>query len=130
MKSRPRKNFQAPFNEWLGLRVRSRRREGVTVELEVRDELRNGLGVLHGGVTATLIDVAVGMAVWNHFQKRRKMVTVELKLNYFLPVAEGRVRARARLLRVGSSLVVGAVEVWTASRQLAAFGTATYKLLD
>jgi len=34
--------------------------DGVTVGCTVREELRNALGVLHGGVSATLSDVAVG----------------------------------------------------------------------
>lgn len=104
-------------------------KDGVTVACRVRPELQNSQGVLHGGVTATLVDAAVGMASIRHLEGKRAVTTVELKLNYFIPITTGRVTARARLLRVGSSLIVGAVEVKDHRGRLAAFGTATYKIL-
>jgi uncharacterized protein (TIGR00369 family) len=119
-----------PFNDLLGIRVTRTHRDGVTVQCDIQPELRNSHGVLHGGVTATLVDVAVGMAAVHHFGGKRTLTTVELKVNYFLPISEGRVTARARLLRLGSSLVVGSVEVKDHKRRLAAFGTATYKILS
>lgn len=119
-----------PFNRLLGLEVVGVHEDGLTVGCRIRPDLLNSHGVLHGGVTATLVDAAVGMASVRHFDGKRMVTTVELKLNYFLPIAEGRVTARARLLRVGSSLVVGSVEVKDRKRRLAAFGTATYKILS
>lgn len=119
-----------PFNGLLGLEVVAVHKDGLTVGCRLRPELLNSHGVLHGGVTATLVDAAVGMASVRHLGGKRAVTTVELKLNYFLPIAEGRVTARARLLRVGSSLVVGSVEVKDHQRRLAAFGTATYKILS
>jgi uncharacterized protein (TIGR00369 family) len=119
-----------PFNGLLGLEVTRVHRDGVTVSCRLRPELLNGQGVLHGGVTATLVDAAVGMAAVRHLGGARRVTTVELKLNYFLPITEGHVTARGRLLRTGASLIVGSVEVKDHRRRLAAFGTATYKILD
>lgn len=127
------KNTQAelkiPFNDLLGLKVKRVHKDGVTVELEIRDQLRNGHGGLHGGATATIVDAAVGCAVIHHFGGKRSATTVEMKLNYFLPLQNGRVRARAKLLRVGTTLAIGSVEVKDAKNRLAAFGVATYKIL-
>lgn len=118
--------FTTPFNQLLGIRIIRTHADGVTAALTIRDDLRNAWGTLHGGVTATLIDVAVGVAGLHLTGK--PSATVELKVNYFLPLTQGRVTARARMLRIGSSLVVGSVEVKDAKNRLAAFGTATYKL--
>lgn len=118
-----------PFNGLLGLEVIRFHKDGVTVACTVRPELLNSQGVLHGGVTATLVDAAVGMSSVRHLDGKRLVTTVELKLNYFLPITQGRITARGRLLRVGSSLIVGSVEVKDHRRRLAAFGTATYKIL-
>ena len=41
----------------------------------------------------------------------RRITTVELKINYFLPVTEGRIFARSHLLRIGSTLCVGNVDL-------------------
>jgi acyl-CoA thioesterase len=126
MPKAPVLQFTTPFNQLLGIRITRTHADGVTASLTIRDELRNAWGTLHGGVTATLVDVAVGVAGLHLTGK--PSATVELKVNYFLPLTDGRVTARARMLRVGSSLVVGSVEVKDARKRLAAFGTATYKL--
>jgi acyl-CoA thioesterase len=118
-----------PFNNMLGVRVLRKHNDGVTIGCELRDDLRNGAGVLHGGVTATLADVAVGFAVANHFGATRRATTVELKINYLRPIAHGRINARARLLRVGSNLVVGSVDIKDSAGKLAASALVTYMLL-
>src|SRR5207237_9898654 len=96
-----------PFNALLGIHVLRYHSDGLTVECGVRDQLLNSAGVLHGGVLATVADAAVGIALARHFGGRRPMTTVEMKINYLRPVAEGNVRARARLLKVGTTLGCG-----------------------
>ncbi|HYM12190.1 MAG TPA: PaaI family thioesterase [Bryobacterales bacterium] len=118
-----------PFNHSLGIRVVRRHRDGLTIECRVRDDLRNGAGVLHGGVTATLADVAVGIALNDRFEGRRKITTVELKVNYLLPIEAGRVAARARLIRVGSTVAVGRVDIFDDRKRLAGAALVTYMLL-
>src|SRR6059058_619539 len=84
-----------PFNQLLGIRVARLHGDGVTIECKVRDELLNLAGVLHGGVTATMVDAAVGIALSRHFRGVRPATTVELKINYLRPVVEGKATARA-----------------------------------
>jgi len=118
-----------PFNRLLGIKITRRHRDGVTVEIPLRDELMNFHGVLHGGVTASLADVAVGMSLHNHFQGARQITTVEMKLNYFLPVTGKKLRARCRLLKIGKTLCVGHVDLFNDSRKLVAAAIVTYMLL-
>jgi uncharacterized protein (TIGR00369 family) len=126
------RNFllRVPFATLLGIKLTRVHRDGITIECVLRRDLTNSVGVAHGGVAATLADGAVGAAINRHFGGRRLFTTVELKINYFLPVAEGRIFARSRLLRIGSTLCVGSVDLAdTQGRQL---GTAlvTYMLLE
>jgi len=95
----------------------------------IRPEFANIHGTLHGGVTATLIDVAGGFGTLAHYGKR-PCATVELKLNYFLPLTGKRVSARSRVLRAGSTLCVMHVDVHDDRGRLAAAGMITYMLLD
>jgi uncharacterized protein (TIGR00369 family) len=118
-----------PFLRSLGIRVTERRRDGVTLRCDLRPEFRNAAGVLHGGVTATLADAAVGIAIANHFRLARRATTVEMKINYLLPVSDGPVTARARLLRVGSTLSAGSVDLFDRQRRLVAAALLTYMLL-
>jgi uncharacterized protein (TIGR00369 family) len=100
-----------PFNTLLGLRLHRVHRDGITIDCMLRNELRNGAGVAHGGIAAAMADAAVGGAIQRHFGGGRRITTVELKINYFLPVPEGRIFARSHLLRIGSTLCVGNVDL-------------------
>jgi uncharacterized protein (TIGR00369 family) len=119
-----------PFNQLLGIRVTKLHADGVSIECKVRDELRNLAGLLHGGVTATMADAAVGIAVARHFRGSRRTTTVELKISYLRPIAEGKTTARAHLLRTGAHLCVGRVDIFDNRRNLAATALVTYMLLD
>ncbi|MGH9672566.1 MAG: PaaI family thioesterase [Bryobacteraceae bacterium] len=121
--------LQMPFNQALGIHVARRHRDGVTLEIPLRPDLMNKAGVLHGGVTATLADAAVGIAISDHFSGTRPVTTVELKVNYFLPVTGSKVVARSRLLRIGKTIVVGQVEVFDDRRRLAGAALVTYMFL-
>ena len=119
-----------PFNSSLGIRAVGLHRDGVTIECRLRDDLRNAAGVLHGGVTATLADVAVGMALARHFGGRRTATTVEMKVNFLRPVTGGKVLARSRLLRVGSALCVGHVDLFDGEKRRIGAALVTYMLLE
>jgi len=121
--------LQMPFNQALGIHVARRHRDGVTLEIPLRPDLMNKAGVLHGGVTATLADAAVGIAIGDHFSGTRTVTTVELKVNYFLPVAGAKVVARSRLLRIGKTIVVGQVEIFDDRRRRAGAALVTYMFL-
>ena len=118
-----------PFNHLLCMRVVRRHRDGITIEIAMRDELRNSAGVLHGGVTATLADAAVGIAIANHFHGQRAATTTELKVNYFLPIMDGKIIARSHLIRVGSTLCVGRVDLFDSQKRLVGAALVSYMLL-
>ncbi|MCC6364136.1 MAG: PaaI family thioesterase [Bryobacterales bacterium] len=119
-----------PFNRSVGIHITKVHKDGVTIEIPMRDDLLNGAGVLHGGVTATIADVAVGMAIMHHFGGTRQATTVELKINYFRPISAGRVAARSRLLRIGSHLVIGSVDIRDEGKNSVGFAIVTYMLLE
>ena len=119
-----------PFNRVLGVQLRRLHTDGITLRCEVRKELLNSHGALHGGVAASLADVAVGVAIARHTGGKRPISTVELKVNYLLPVREGVLFARARLLRVGSTLCVGQVDLTDSRARAVGAALVTYIFLD
>jgi uncharacterized protein (TIGR00369 family) len=119
-----------PFNALLGLRLTKLHRDGLTIECAVRDELLNSAGVVHGGVTATMADAVVGIALNRHFGGQRKITTIELKINYFRPVAHGKVHARAYLVRIGSTICVGRADLTDADGHPIATALVTYMILE
>ncbi len=118
-----------PFNSLIGIKLTRVHPDGVTIECELKPEIMNGAGMLHGGVTATLADSAVGIAILRHFNGERKITTVELKVNYFRPVISGKIFARARLRRIGSHLCIGQVDIFDSEENLAGIAIVTYMLL-
>ena len=121
---------RVPFNTLLGMRVHRVHRDGISIDCTLRNDLRNSAGAAHGGVAAAMADAAVGIAIQRHFGGGRRITTVELKINYFLPVTEGRIFARSHLLRIGSRLCVGNVDL--TDEHGSAIGTAivTYIFVD
>jgi uncharacterized protein (TIGR00369 family) len=119
-----------PFNMLLGVKLTGVHRDGVVIECALRHELTNSAGVAHGGVAAAMADVAVGMAINRHFGGKRKITTVEMKINYFRPFSEGRIFARSRLLRIGSTLSVGSVDLTDIKGNVIGAAIVTYMFLD
>ena len=119
-----------PFNTLLGIKLTRTHSDGVTIECALRHELTNSAGVAHGGVAAAIADVAVGMALNRHFGGKRPITTVEMRINYFLPATDGHIFARSRLLRIGSTLCVGSVDLTNAEGKQLGTALVTYMLLD
>jgi acyl-CoA thioesterase len=118
------------FDSLLGMEVSKVHPDGITLSCQVRKRLLNLAGALHGGVAASLADAAVGVAIHHRFGGKRPVSTVELKVNYFRPVLKGTVFARARLLRIGSTLCVGRVDLTDDQRHAVGTAIATYIFLD
>jgi acyl-CoA thioesterase len=98
--------------------------------VEIRQELLQLQGVMHGGAMATLIDTAVAMAIVSVSEPNDRFTTVELKINYLASVREGRVTADARIIRDGRRIVVADCDAFDSNGRLAAKGLLTYIRLD
>lgn len=119
-----------PFNSLLGIQISREHADGVTLYCKVKPELLNSNGVLHGGVSASIADAAVGVAIQHRFEGKRAITTVELKVNYFRPVAEGTLFARAKLVRLGATLCIGQVDLTDSKKNLVGIAIVTYLFLD
>ncbi|MGH9685595.1 MAG: PaaI family thioesterase [Candidatus Acidiferrales bacterium] len=117
------------FAGLLGVRLAALHRDGLTLECAVREELLNSAGVLHGGVSATLADAASGVALHYLLGRHRPITTAEMKINYFRPVSNGRIFARAHMLRMGATLCVARVDLTDRKRKLTGAALVTYMIL-
>ena len=118
-----------PFNKLLGMKLSRIHRDGITIESKIDNRLLNSVGVLHGGVSAALADAAAGLAIHQRIGGHRYIATVEMKINYFRPVTKGRVYARSHLLRMGSTLCVGRVDIQDEKTRAVGTALVTYMLL-
>ena len=85
---------------------------------------------IHGGAIASLIDTAATVAAWsdNTVPENMRGTTVGLTVTYLAPAEGEDLRATARVLRRGRSLVYLDVEVQSVSGTSVARGLVTYKL--
>ncbi|MEQ1945553.1 MAG: PaaI family thioesterase [Bryobacteraceae bacterium] len=117
------------FVQMLDGRLARVHKDGVTLACPVHAGVHNVFGSLHGGVPASMADTAAGIALQRHFGGNQPMTTVEFKINYFLPVIEGTLFARARIVRVGSSICVASVDLTDSARRMVGMALVTYMLL-
>lgn len=117
------------FEYQLGVRVTRKHKDGVTCRLDLRPNLYNSEGVLHGGVIASVADEVAWFAIIEVLGGRRKMTTTELKVNYLRPIVGGHLNARGYVLKLGRILNVTRIEIFDERRKLAAHATVTYMLL-
>jgi uncharacterized protein (TIGR00369 family) len=112
----------------LGLEVVEASQGTARVILPVRDDHLNIGGTVHGGVIATLVDVAVGVACHSLDTdgRRRPQATTELNVTFLRAGRSGPLACTARIRRRGRSLAVGEAEVSDATGRLLAVGRATY----
>ena len=114
---------QAPFNKKLDIKIVKVQRGSVDLELDTNPDLANGIGIVHGGVTASLCDSAMGFAVMTlgFFP-----LTVEMKLNYLLPGRIGdRLIAKGKIIKEGKSLMIVEGEIYSGEK-LIVKGIGTY----
>ena len=90
----------------------------------------NGLGIVHGGLAATLLDSALGCAINTMMPAGKIFTTLEMKINYVRPLrrASGEVRCEASVIHVGGRVATAEGRIVDASEKLYAHGTATCML--
>ena len=114
-----------PYAKFLGLQLGELKNGEASVHLEVRDQLKQNQGVVHGGAIASLIDTASAFAVVTQLEDER-VTTTDLTIHYLRPVTAGRLVATARILRGGRRLLVLSIEVTDDLGHLVATAVTTY----
>ena len=84
----------------VGMRVVRADDEGSRLELEVRPEHLQAYGTAHGGVTAGLLDAAMGLAVIARVPPEDGCATVEMSLRFVAPARPGPLAAEGRVLHL------------------------------
>jgi uncharacterized protein (TIGR00369 family) len=87
----------------------------------------NPIGVVHGGLAATLLDSAMGCAVHSTLPAGAGYTTLEIKVNYVraLTAETGEVRCEARVIHVGGRTATAEGKVLDAAGKLYAHATTT-----
>ncbi len=119
------KLLQGPYHRWLGLKVVEAQEGELTLSAQFRDEwvVNAAGGYIHGGILATLVDLA---ADWALVALTGKGVpTLNLHVDYHRP-ARGDLTVKARVIKRGKLASSAEAWVYDAENRLVASGRGLY----
>lgn len=134
-------NNDMPFNRLLGLKIKQFDTQQSEVRFIWDDKLIGNpiQKILHGGVTATVLDIAGGVVAAaniidqldnlspeNIHYNLRKLSTIDLRTDFLRPGKGEEFIATARIIRSGSKVAVARMELHNEKNDHIAFGTGTY----
>src|SRR5712664_2289177 len=87
----------------------------------------NPIGVVHGGLAATLLDSAMGCAIHSTLPAGASYTTLEIKVNFLRPMSAetGLVRCEANIIHVGGRTATAEGKVFDQKGKLCAHATTT-----
>ncbi len=125
-----------PFFELIGLEVVDMQPGRSVLALRHRPDLAQPVGILHGGVTAALVDTGIAYAVLSRDEVRPlveaggSVVAIDLRIKYFRPVAAGRLTCVSSVTRMGRRIIHGESIVTNEQDQEVARGDSIYGTVD
>lgn len=96
----PPASLHSPINAALGIQSEDLPDGRVRLSIETDGSHQNEVGLVHGGVSALLLDGAMGRCVGRSLEPGQTCATVQLSVQFLAP-AEGRIAALARIVRRG-----------------------------
>ena len=99
----------------------------VVVTLVPNNTHLNPSGTVHGGLAATLLDSAMGLAIWTTLEKGLSQTTLEFKISLIRPITPdmGLIRAEGTVLNRGRRVGTAEGRITDERGRLLAHGTTT-----
>jgi uncharacterized protein (TIGR00369 family) len=118
----------APYVFGLGVQVERVHADGARVRVPFQQANSNPGGALHGGVAASVVDIAGGLAARSAFTGAGlEHGAIDLTVDYLAAAIEEDVVGTARVLRRGKELAYVAVDVATDAGKAIATGLLTWR---
>lgn len=95
-------------------------------KMEVTNTLKNRYGMLHGGITATFIDTAMGATVFKLTGTTNGAVTLDLKVDFITPATEGVLTSKTEVVKKGGTIIVMHSRVYNEKNEVIATATGTF----
>lgn len=108
----------AGFKDVLGVSVEEAEEGRAQLSLEAADAHLNEGGTVHGGVLASLVDMAMGEAVRSRTEEGEVPATSQLTVTYLRPGTPGRLTVSAEVSKQGDELTICQAEITQEDRTL------------
>lgn len=117
------------FNQYVGLELEAAGPGWARMRLDLRPEVMNPFGAVHGGAIGALIDSVAGTAIAaGTVPEDRIMGTIDMQVHYLERGRGAALIAEGRMVRAGGAVGIANVEVHDDAGTLVAIGTATFRL--
>ena len=100
-----------PFSKLVDSRIVAFGDGEAALELDIRDDLRQQYGYVHGGVLSYLADLALTFAAGA--AAGANVITSGFTVDYLRPAVSGVLRAEGKVVRAGRTRVVSRCEIFT-----------------
>jgi uncharacterized protein (TIGR00369 family) len=117
------------FANWIGVKSEGSADGSAELQLDAQDNHLNPAGTVHGGVLATLVDTAMGLAVRSSTDEGEIPATSQLTITYLRPARAGLLSVRAEVRKQGEHLLVCDADVEQDGRPIA-HAIATFALVS
>lgn len=121
---------EVPYIKLLGMELLELKPNEAVLRLQMRDELRQPHGLLHGGAIASLIDTATAFAVITCLTREEKASTVDLTVHYLRPVIDETIVCTAKVVKAGRRLLTVSADVFNDKNKLIATAISTYSKIQ
>lgn len=119
-------SLRSPFDELLGTEWLDNDPEHARARLTVRDELRQPVGLLHGGVLSSIVESICSRATAAAVQADGMIAMGQsISVSFMRPVTDGVVEVEARARHRGRTTWVWEAEVRDSEQRLAALAQMT-----
>lgn len=123
-------NGEFPFLDLIGVEIKEIDEGKAVIQLNVNQKHLRSLGIVHGGVTSTLLDTALGVAGASYAPDGHHAVTMQLNINFTRIASQGDLLTSiGRVLHRGSRTAVCQGEVIDQNEAIIATATSTIMFL-
>ncbi|WP_096199228.1 PaaI family thioesterase [Bacillus sp. FJAT-45350] len=100
------------------------------IVIPIQPVIKNVVNMAHGGITATLIDTAMGSLVSKKLPSDQAVVTSEINIHYIKPGVGDYLRCVATLLNQGKRLCVTEAKVYSDEGKIVASGSGSFVIIN
>ncbi|WNR42208.1 PaaI family thioesterase [Paenibacillus roseipurpureus] len=119
---------ESTFWGFLGCEFVTMENGAITIALEAKPHHLNPIGMVHGGVTSSLLDTAMGIIAMIA-RPEEKVVTTNLNVHFVSPLYAGRLLVTAELVHQSRKMITAQGRVVDSEGNLGTMGTGTFRVI-
>lgn len=100
------------------------------ITIPINETVNNNLNILHGGITATVLDTAMGSLANYLLPEGFGAVTNQLNIHYTAPGTGDLLRCKAEIIHQGSKTMVISGEAFRSDGKKIAYATGTFFIIS